>query len=401
MVTTVTPYFSPHNRTSVGQGYDGVVRITVAGNYGTGVLLYDGFAVLTVAHLFSQASEIANIRFETTAGIQTLEMSSVTIHPNYDSVNGNNDLALVWLASSAPKQAIRHELYRDNNEIGQSFTMVGYGAVGSGTSGTIPTSNGDPLRLKSDNQFDIDPTTLKTSLGNGMAWTPTAGTQLAADFDDGTHAHDAFGQLINTSGLGLGFSEGLIAPGDSGGPAFIGNKIAGIANYTASLSKETIDPDIDNESNSSFGEIAAWQRVSTYQQWVDQSLRAKYPNAPIKPEDVQKEIVEGNSGTSLAYFLVSLVGTRSDPDAFVSVDYASRDGTATAGQDYLAVSGTLKLYPNEDYAAIPVEIIGDTTPEGNETFYLDVTNPVGGSFGEGIVKLTAVRTILADDGWIA
>ncbi len=42
--------------------------------------------------------------------------------------------------------------------------------------------------------------------------------------------------------------------------------------------------------------------------------------------------------------------------------------------------------------------MGDTVPEPNETFYLDVFNPVGGSFGEGVVKLTAVRTILYDDG---
>jgi hypothetical protein len=33
-------------------------------------------------------------------------------------------------------------------------------------------------------------------------------------------------------------------------------------------------------------------------------------------------------------------------------------------------------------------------------FYLDVTNPVGGSFGEGVVTLTAVRTILDNDGFM-
>jgi hypothetical protein len=46
-----------------------------------------------------------------------------------------------------------------------------------------------------------------------------------------------------------------------------------------------------------------------------------------------------------------------------------------------------------------VEIIADTTPEPDETFYLDVFNPVGATFGEGVVQLTAVRTILNDDGW--
>jgi len=58
------------------------------------------------------------------------------------------------------------------------------------------------------------------------------------------------------------------------------------------------------------------------------------------------------------------------------------------------------LYPNENQAVIPVEIIGDTSAEPNETFYLDVTNPVGGSFGDAVVKLTAMRTIVNDDGGV-
>ena len=81
----------------------------------------------------------------------------------------------------------------------------------------------------------------------------------------------------------------------------------------------------------------------------------------------------------------------------VSVEYATRDGTARAGSNYLAVSRRLNLYPNEANAVIPVEIVGDATPESDETFYLDVFNPIGGSFGPDVVKLTAIRTILNDD----
>jgi hypothetical protein len=233
-----------------------------------------------------------------------------------------------------------------------------------------------------------------------MAWTPTAGTQLLADFDNGTTAQDALGLLINQSGSGSGQSEGLISRGDSGGPAFINGKLAGIASYTASLSNGTIAPDIDTTTNSSFGEIAAWQRVSHYQQWIDQSLRAAHPDAPTTPGTVKKEVIEGDSGMSYAYFLLQFTGVRADPNQWLSVDYATRDGTATAGSDYLAVDGRLVLYPGETQAVIPVEIIGDPLPEANEIFYLDVFNPVGGSFGEGIVKLTAVRTIVNDDAWL-
>jgi hypothetical protein len=49
---------------------------------------------------------------------------------------------------------------------------------------------------------------------------------------------------------------------------------------------------------------------------------------------------------------------------------------------------------------VAVEILGDMQPEEDEYFYLDVFNPVGAGFEGGLVKLTAVRTILSDDGWI-
>jgi len=396
MVATVTFYSDTRNRAAIGQGYDGVVRVSVSGYYGTGVLLYDGQAILTAAHLFKNGATNADIQFKTTSGNQSVSSSGVLIDPNYDS-DGNNDLAIVWLSKPAPLVAERYTLYRSSDELGKTFTMVGYGEPGTGTYGADDSYSGTPLRQKAQNQFDIGVERLKASLGSSMGWNPLTGSQLMADFDDGTYAHDALARLVNVAGTGLGINEGLITPGDSGGPAFIGNQLAGIASYTASLSKSNVDPDIDSKTNSSYGEVAAWQRVSFYQQWIDQNLRAAYPNAPTKPEEVKQSVAEGNSGTTYAYFLLNFTGSRTNVSDILSVDYATRDGTAKAGSDYLETHGTLKLYPGENKAVIPVEIIGDTTPEPDETFYLDVTNPVGGSFGDGVVKLTAIRTILNDD----
>lgn len=378
---------------ATGQGYDGVVRISSGGNSGSGVLLYGGQAILTVAHLFGSSNPIAAVYFETTSGTVSETVRKVSLYPGHDATNANGDLALVWLSSSAPVAAQRHELYRASDEIGQRFTLAGYGTLESS-----PTTH---LRTQASNQFEAEAGQLKVSLGTGMAWTPSCDTILVADYDNGSAAQDALGRLLNVTGLGLGGAEGLNMPGDSGGPAFIGDKVAGIASYTADLELGSIHPDIDSTSNSSFGEMGFWQRVSSYQQWIDQSVRAEYPNAPTKPEEVKKSVPEGQSGTTYAYFLFSFTGTRTDTNQVLSADYITRDGTAKAGQDYLAVSGTLKLYPGESQAVIPVEILGDTVPETDETFYLDVTNPVGGSFGQDVVTLTAVRTIINDDGVLA
>jgi secreted trypsin-like serine protease len=398
MVTTTTHTTDSRYRTNPGDGYDGVVRVSFGGYYGTGSLLFDGRAVLTAAHLFEGLSGSASVTFDTRSGTQTLNVSKTLVHAAYDKTENNNDLALVWLTGTAPISANRYDIYRNKDEIGQSFTLSGYGKTGTGSAGAA-SSSASPTRLKAENKFDADASTLKSYLGSGMAWTPLAGSQLIADFDDGTSTRDALGQLIFNTDTGRSLDEGLIAQGDSGGPAFISGLLAGVASYTASLSRGSINPDIDASSNSSFGEIAAWQRVSIYQQWIDQSLRANYTNAPTKPEEVRKDVAEGHSGTSFTYFLLQFTGVRSDANQIISVDYSTRNGTAMAGSDYIAVSGRLNLYPGENQAVIPVEIIGDTAPEPNETFYLDVFNPVGGSFGGGVVKLTAVRTILYDDGF--
>jgi hypothetical protein len=171
-----------------------------------------------------------------------------------------------------------------------------------------------------------------------------------ADFDNGLAQNDALGSLLKKPSLGLGNLEGLISRGDSGGPAFIGNLVAGIASFTARLSYAGIVPDIDNTSNSSFGEIAAWQRVSAYQQWIDQSLRGQYVQKPATQAAVQKVVSEGTGGTTPVYFWLQFNGYRSDPNQIVSVEYKTRSGTALAGQDFIATQGVLNLYPNEDHA---------------------------------------------------
>ncbi len=398
MVTTASAYTDSRYRAGPGEGYDGVVRISVAGFYGTGVLLYDGQAVLTAAHLFQHGSTVASVQFETMAGVQTLASSKLSVITSYDPVNSNNDLAILWLSGSAPLAADRYGLYRSGDEIGQTMTLVGYGAPGSGTGGAVASSTGGALRLKANNQFDADAATLKSQLGAVMSWTPLAGSQLVADFDNGANAQDALGRLIGRNGTGLGVDEGMVASGDSGGPAFINGQIAGIASYSASLSLGGVHPDSDSVSNSSFGEMAFWQRAGNYQQWIDQALRGQYAKAPNRPEEVQKQVPEGNSGTTLAFFLLEFNGERRDPHPHLNVDYATRGGTARAGEDYLAVHGTLVLYPGEQQAVIPVEIIGDARSEPDETFYLDVTDPAGVGFGGGIIKLTAMRTIVNDDG---
>ena len=61
----------------------------------------------------------------------------------------------------------------------------------------------------------------------------------------------------------------------------------------------------------------------------------------------------------------------------VSVDYATEDGTAAAGADYTATSGTLTFAPGETAKTVSVPLLDDSIDEGKETFRLKLSNPRG------------------------
>src|SRR5689334_13932892 len=102
-------------------------------------------------------------------------------------------------------------------------------------------------------------------------------------------------------------------------------------------------------------------------------------------------INEGNSGIKLATFTVTRTGT-----APFSVTYATSNGTASAGSDYTAVpSTTLNFAQGETSKTVSITVNGDMTSEGNETFFVNLSNAVGA--GANIVDGVGIGTILNDD----
>ena len=62
----------------------------------------------------------------------------------------------------------------------------------------------------------------------------------------------------------------------------------------------------------------------------------------------------------------------------VTVEYATSDGTAAAGEDYTATSGTLAFQAGEVTKTISVPTTEDTVDDGGETFTLALSNPSSG-----------------------
>ena len=67
----------------------------------------------------------------------------------------------------------------------------------------------------------------------------------------------------------------------------------------------------------------------------------------------------------------------------VSVDYATVDGSARAGADYAATSGTLTFLPGELSKTVRVTILDDVHDEAAETFTLALSNVSGGVIVDG------------------
>ncbi len=114
---------------------------------------------------------------------------------------------------------------------------------------------------------------------------------------------------------------------------------------------------------------------------------------PTTPAEVDITPAEGDSN-HINYFLLQISGALSI-DA--SVNFQTQDGTAKAGEDYIATSGTSTILAGELSTVIGVEIIGDQISEQDETFFLAITNPQGGIFPTGMTEVIASRTIIDDD----
>jgi hypothetical protein len=99
----------------------------------------------------------------------------------------------------------------------------------------------------------------------------------------------------------------------------------------------------------------------------------------------------GEAGGSATVTVTRSGGTASG----VTVDYATSNGTSTAGADYTAASGTLSFGAGELSKTFVVPILNDGLGEGNETVNLTLSNPTGGAT-LGTTTL-AVLTLVDDE----
>ena len=108
-------------------------------------------------------------------------------------------------------------------------------------------------------------------------------------------------------------------------------------------------------------------------------------------------VTEGDNGGRQAVFEIQLSqGAATD----LTFDFETQDGTAVAGQDFVAQSGQVTFLAGQTLAAVTIDLVGDSSAEVTEAFSLVVTpdlaaaSAVANAASDG----AGIATILDNDG---
>ncbi|HUQ11997.1 MAG TPA: Calx-beta domain-containing protein [Steroidobacteraceae bacterium] len=120
------------------------------------------------------------------------------------------------------------------------------------------------------------------------------------------------------------------------------------------------------------------------------ALTGGAPAPAMSISDASKN--EGNAGTSTMAFTVSLTAAATSA---ISVNYATANGTASAGSDYAATNGTLTFAAGETSKTVNVAINGDTAVEADETFAVTLSAVSGATLADASAQATIVNDDVA------
>jgi hypothetical protein len=257
--------------------YSGVAALSFDTTGGCSGVAVGARAVLTAAHCLTNGAGVIDVNTATlnfATGFST-SSTSFLVHPLW---NGNLltgvDLAIIFLAQDLPSDISIYSLYNQNNEINLILDIAGYGSRASngqpdGSAGAFGT-----LR-RGSNTWDG---TLQTMVDNGLAGTAGRTDVVLLDFDSGQQANNGWSFHFGISSNVGTDDESSLGLGDSGAPAFINGRVAGIGSFLVRFNSPGVGTsDSDSLLNSTYGEFAGFTRISTHADWVSQAAQSAVP----------------------------------------------------------------------------------------------------------------------------
>ncbi|KFA25900.1 putative Ig domain-containing protein [Xanthomonas vasicola] len=379
------------------------------------------FTVTPIADTTVEADETVTFSVASGTGYSTGSPASATA----TIVNDDFPVASIAVSpASVTEDGVTNLLYTVTlDQRSPSALSIGFGVSGTATSGTDYAAVSSPLVIaagQTTGTITIDPTadttvepdeTVVISLNTGSGY--TVGSPNSAT---GTILNDDLPVLsINDVSVNEGdagttnatFSVSLSAPAGADGVSFDiatadGTATAGADYVASSLTGQTIPA---GSSSATFTVLVNGDTLAepneTFFVNVSNVTGATVSDGQglgtIINDDAQPalsiddvSVNEGNSGTTTATFTVSLSAASGQT---VTVNYGTADGTATAGSDYVARSGTLSFAPGVTTQNVAITVNGDTAVEPNETFSVGLS----GVSNATIARATGTGTILNDD----
>jgi len=262
----------------------------------------------------------------------------------------------------------------DTVEAGGGWTFAGTGTI-DGEPFTAFSQGGATL-IVSDamNQTGIEP----------FAWAPELSVSAAAGDEDTPIALDISAALLDTDG-----SETLSILIDNvppGATLSAGTDLGGgsWSLAEADLAGLTITPATNDDGDFSLQVTA----ISTESGNGDTAQTVRELAVSVTPVNdvsidnvnIAEPVFTTPGDFTIVSFTVSLESESADT---ITVNYQTVDGTATAGSDYEAGSGTLTFLPSETQKTIDVAVYGDPTLEPGEAFSVTLDSPVNVTIGDG------------------
>jgi uncharacterized repeat protein (TIGR01451 family) len=249
-----------------------------------------------------------------------------------------------------------------------------------------PADNSDgtstPYHAAGDLRLAIVNSGQPLDVGENLSWTLTL-DNLGPNTTTGVSLHDSLPagftleSVTPSQGLcvpsvsAVDCTFGTVAPGTTITVVLAGRPAASASGSllvnTATASSSTADPNPADNSVSSPAKVQP--RVS-----IDDV-------AVVEPIGIFP--VAGTRKTIFAWFTVTLSRTSAET---ITIAWATANGTATGGDDYIAGSGTVTLLPGELSKNVLVSVQSDGStdvPEPNETYFVNLTSPVNVTIVDG------------------
>lgn len=322
--------------------------------------------------------------------------SYVTLRDDAFTITNGTVEAVERIVKTGTKRNRRWEITVDPTAAGENV-VISLPARACTATGAVCNADNDPLKAGVSATVAPQPVEEETveeeeAAPLTVAWT----TGPPAEHDGSTAFTVAFSFSEN---LASGFSYTTIrdklsvTQGGTSLTPYVKRKTAGAGNDRHWIG--TVTPDGKGDISIGLSSSASCGTTGAICTSDDRALSNALPTRTVKgPPGLSVADAEATEGTNATMdFTVTLSRAAS---AQVTVDYATSDGTATAGSDYTTTSGTLTFSVGDTSKTVAVPILTDTVDDDGETFTLTLSNESGGN--AWLADATATGTIRNSGG---